>query len=558
MRRIFKSLCLVCLLTAAGCSSSSDSSTAVVGSSVAASSPVGQLELRFLLAKSVPAGITQIRLSAFDAQGRPTLAPLVRPKAGTILLDQVPTSSVDLLIEVLQGEAVRGLGHIPIVVRAGQTSVVVDPAYQMTSPLLTQVRLSPSQSLSSVGSRRRIRALGTFEDQSQRDVTQELDWGSGSSEKGVLAVTQEGPQRVEAQLTGTSIRASASVVGGFFLFSGQSDFVSASIEPLVIGRDNQLQRLASVSGLEPNLGFSCVSPDGRFFYLNASDQPLGGRLRVFQIDPLSGGLQALSSFESGIDDLRQLAVSPDGGRLFCAGFGGQVLGYQLDPSDGHVMGQLPGFPISLPRGVGSPWSLNVAADGSGLSVGTTEGGIFSYDLGTTGSPSLAPGFPVGANLDGVGFVESLVSTIDGRFLVLGGRAGGSQIAVFSPQQKVFRTFSSAIGSGSLSSRSLATHPNGQYFFVGSSSGSPKIAVLKIDSDGNLTPVPGSPFSLPALTGDVPVLSIKVDGSGHLVASLRDGQHTRLVLLDCEASSGRLGNPRTSDFNPFPLNFESTP
>ena len=174
--------------------------------------------------------------------------------------------------------------------------------------------------------------------------------------------------------------ASASVVGGFFLFSGQSDFVTASIEPLVIGRDNQLQRLASVSGLEPNLGFSCVSPDGRFFYLNASDQPLGGRLRVFQIDPLNGGLQALSSFETGIDDLRQLAVSLDGNRLFCAGFGGQVLGYQLDPSDGHVMGQLPGFPISLPRGVGSPWSLNVAADGSGLSVGTTEGRILWEDV----------------------------------------------------------------------------------------------------------------------------------------------------------------------------------
>lgn len=245
------------------------------------------------------------------------------------------------------------------------------------------------------------------------------------------------------------------------------------------------------------------SPDGRFLYVviigQFIDGPCGsnnGELLSYSVNPRTGSLTLIDDqMLSGVC-ASGIAIDPSGEFVYAASFPddapakvGLIDGYRT--SNGHLI-PLPGTPFASPIGVGSGQQSAIAG---------------------------------------------MVISHDGKVLYAADPNDSAGILIFDRNRKtgtlVFRT---AFNSGS-NFFSLAISPSGD-FLLGQSSldlaveSTNQIFEFKIGAHDNLTPVQGSPFTVPSVA-----LDVVISPNGEFVASpgaginmQRSNQHGRLTVV----------------------------
>lgn len=117
-----------------GCGGSGSSSSGGSTTTNAAPQPptFGSVTLVPSLATSktnqVPTSVTQFRISGYDANKTLVYSATV-PKASPVTLSNVPTTTVTLRYELLEGSTVAGSGNFAVEVQDGQTTTVNDPPF---------------------------------------------------------------------------------------------------------------------------------------------------------------------------------------------------------------------------------------------------------------------------------------------------------------------------------------------------------------------------------------------------------------------------------------------
>ena len=245
------------------------------------------------------------------------------------------------------------------------------------------------------------------------------------------------------------------------------------------------------------------SPDGRFLYVVIVGQFIGGpcgsnngELISYSVNPRTGSLtliddQMLSGVCAG-----GIAIDPSGEFVYAASFPGDapakvglIDGYRT--SNGHLI-PLPGTPFASPIGV---------------------------------SPGQQPA------------IAGMVISHDGKVLYAADPNDSAGVLIFDRNRKTgVLTFRTAFNSGS-NFFSLAISPSGD-FLLGQSSlnlaveSTNQIFEFKIGAHGNLTPVKGSPFTVPSVA-----LDVVISPNGEFVASpgagvnmQRSNQHGRLTVV----------------------------
>ena len=148
-KKILFTLLLLLLPLSIGCDSSSDnfSGTTIINNSNSGpglSGQTGQVTLQTQLARAsqvlaqetfvfqtqtIPSFVTDLRFTGVDANGAFVYGPVVKSKAQTIVLEDVPVEVVSLRIELLtDGFTVGGL-VTPIDVISEETTFITDPTY---------------------------------------------------------------------------------------------------------------------------------------------------------------------------------------------------------------------------------------------------------------------------------------------------------------------------------------------------------------------------------------------------------------------------------------------
>jgi hypothetical protein len=85
------------------------------------------IEVKHVLARSVPSTIDTFRFSGRDANGQTVYGPDTRARAASILLTGIPLDTRTLLIEYLDGTQVVGRFETAVELQPGQTLVINDP-----------------------------------------------------------------------------------------------------------------------------------------------------------------------------------------------------------------------------------------------------------------------------------------------------------------------------------------------------------------------------------------------------------------------------------------------
>ncbi len=162
----------------------------------------------------------------------------------------------------------------------------------------------------------------------------------------------------------------------------------------------------------------CASPDGRLLYIALSGSPIAGPgVSEATLPPADKSADGIGVFDvatgqvarvlKGVSDPEQVAVSPDGSRLYVASEDGAAL-VTLDTQSGAVVGKLPAG--DEPEGV-------AVAPGGRVLVTSEGDGVVSLVDAT--AQSLIARIPVGLRPRG------LVVTQDGTAAFVSEEAGGS-------------------------------------------------------------------------------------------------------------------------------------
>ena len=83
-----------------------------------------------LLARALPTEVARQRFLGFNASDVLVYGPVLRDKAATITLDEVPVTVARLQMQLLDANGViTGIGSFDVTVTEGQTTVVDDPPF---------------------------------------------------------------------------------------------------------------------------------------------------------------------------------------------------------------------------------------------------------------------------------------------------------------------------------------------------------------------------------------------------------------------------------------------
>lgn len=126
-RLTLATLLAFCLVWIAGCGS--DFENEIAGDQGTPTVPTGSLVFNFVLARTVPAAVTNIRFTGLDANGNVVFGPVTEIKASPITLNGVPVTTVQMLAEFLQGGTTTGHGFLPVTVTPNQTTTITDPPF---------------------------------------------------------------------------------------------------------------------------------------------------------------------------------------------------------------------------------------------------------------------------------------------------------------------------------------------------------------------------------------------------------------------------------------------
>ncbi len=192
------------------------------GNAPAPAGPVGNIEVQFLLQnRAVPPSITEFRFSGLDAAGSYSFGPVTRPRAGQVLLSNVPTSTVQLQIEYLENGVLKGIGLTSVVVPANGTVQVIDPDFVDVGEVVERLEVTPVTARVPAGVEVDLQATAVFFDGTTRDVTSAVTWissnpavaqvGAAPGSFGVATTLTPGTTNLTAQLGDLSDQMSLTV-----------------------------------------------------------------------------------------------------------------------------------------------------------------------------------------------------------------------------------------------------------------------------------------------------------------------------------------------------------
>jgi 6-phosphogluconolactonase len=260
----------------------------------------------------------------------------------------------------------------------------------------------------------------------------------------------------------------------------------------------------------PNPSFLALHPNHRFLYAHCdlgttADGKVGGAIRAFAVDPVSGGLTALNTVATGDPFCSNVAVDPTGRVLMTvSGTGGHVFSYPIeaDGSLGPVASRLrndgPPGPVTTRQQKTYPHSSTFSPDDRFVMVADLGlDRVFAYrpDLATARLEPAAR--PYAQFKPGTGPRHSKFSA-DGRFYYVVGELANTVTACAydAPSGRVtpFQTLSTlpAGFKGESTSSEIRIHPNGRFIYA-ASRGADCLAVFARDPvSGALAPVENVP------------------------------------------------------------------
>ncbi len=363
---------------------------------------------------------------------------------------------------------------------------------------LVSVRVVPANGSIPLTTALQFRAIGTFNDGSQQDVTASANWNSTDptvvtisnsvGSEGLATSANEGTTTISAG-TGsfsdsTGLRVTALVPGQARFAYVTNLFGSTVSIYLVDGSSGQLTPNGAPRSVG-QMGFPdavAADPSGRFLYV-ADRQTVN--LFAYTIDGTTGFLTPIGSPVFANTPFA-LAMHPSGKFLFMANGPGSVATYSIDSTGA------PTFVGQSASAAGGAFS--VAVDPSGKFVYTANvnaNTVSAYSVDTsTGSLTEIPGspFPAGPNPFFVAVHPS------GNFLYAD-NVNGQSVSAYALDSitGALREIAGSpftVGSGP---RAMALDPAGKYAFVANTNSNNMSAFTIESTTGALQPIAGSPF-----------------------------------------------------------------
>lgn len=249
MRQIRIALSTLLTLICLGCGGgSSTSAPATTGGSNNASVVTGTVRLQSVLARTVPSTVTHFRATGFDLNGAVQFGPETVSKATTVEFI-VPVTVTRLQIEYLAGSQVVGIGSSTVAVVASQVTELANFDFQDVNVALNQLSLNPPAPSLASGTSLQLTALGTFGDNSQRDLSSSVSWTSSDtavatvSSTGLVTSLTPGTSSISVQLGTVSNQVNLTVTSA----TVTSINVSPNPQTLAVGTSGQLTATATFS-----------------------------------------------------------------------------------------------------------------------------------------------------------------------------------------------------------------------------------------------------------------------------------------------------------------------
>ena len=490
---------------------------------------MGTITVRQSLLRAVPASVTEQRFTGFADAETVVYGPEQRSKATVVTLEDVPVTVKTLQIEYFSNATLIGIGAVPVDLTAGETLEVIDPPFQdvTLSVTLESLQISPGSARSAPGSTRQLKALATYSDGSQADVTSQVQWTTnltgvtvdqvslGNQITGLLRVDESVQTGQVATVTAAlgSVQDSASVRIDLFAYASANSPLSVSA--FSVGSTGALSVIAQLD-VGSNATEVVVHPNGLFLYLLTS-----GTGYVYSIEN-DGSLNQVQSI-SIENDPSALVIHPQGERaylttragssVFSYGIGEDgtltesgssqesfeaydaVLGpngdflFLVSRDDELVTLELPGDgSVSVSSRVDVPrnsFRLALHPDQDYLYMASgensVEGGITTYSVAGDGSLT-SRGFE-----EVIDFVPNgIVSHPSGNTLYAVDTFGGG-VFTFSIQPDGTTSFVETAASGG-SPFDITLDPAGRFAYVANFSGPGRIGSYTVESDETLDPL----------------------------------------------------------------------
>lgn len=168
------------------------------------------LRIRSVLARAVPANVTDLRITGFDSEQRVLYGPVTRAKAAEILLENVPVAVRRVQIEYLDDGTLVGIGSSLVTLQPGQVTDLVDPDFADVIAGLSLLSVTPETVTLANGTSRQLTATGILRDGTEVDLSSLVQWTSSAPDRvsvsstGLLLAEQAGSATVTASFQGSS------------------------------------------------------------------------------------------------------------------------------------------------------------------------------------------------------------------------------------------------------------------------------------------------------------------------------------------------------------------
>jgi 6-phosphogluconolactonase (cycloisomerase 2 family)/uncharacterized protein YjdB len=379
---------------------------------------------------------------------------------------------------------------------SGATTVTVTPA------VLISIAVTPLNFSIAAGTQEQLVATGTFSDKTIQNLTASASWISSSpavatvdSPGGLVTGIVAGTATIQATQDGVTGSATVTVTTPEFAYV--TDDTNNTVSAFEVNSSTGvLTAIAGSPFLNPGRASVAVTadPSGRFLYTTNDSSDNVTAYNIVQSGANSGALNLIGPVVTGGSGPFGIAVEPSGHFAYVGNEGSNtVSGFAIDASTGALT------PIS-----GSPFSTSPAMTPFGVAVHPNDHFIYvayfvssqvrlytfnpmtgALDLPGTPSPPPAPSLPVSVTLDPMG-----------RFAYTA-NLGGASVSVYTVDPGTGAlTFvqNIPVGVGPLggSPGLVAVDPSGRFAYVAGGGG---VAGYSINqTTGALTPVAGSPFS----------------------------------------------------------------
>jgi 6-phosphogluconolactonase len=279
-----------------------------------------------------------------------------------------------------------------------------------------------------------------------------------------------------------------------FLVNSDGSLTQITGSPFATGGNGQ-------NGFDQALAITTFPGKNYLYAANGGD----GTISAFRIDPATGNLSHApgSPFATNNQSANySLAITPDNRFLFVASDGSPLIHvFAISPQTGGLR-EVSGGPFNLNS---SFIGLKVSANGQFLFAGVINmQAVAVFQISQSGSLSAVPASPFAAS----GFVGAITTNCAGNFVF----AATSGVDVYSLGANGSLTpvpgspFPNGSNNGSFD---LVLSPSNQFLFVSESSlfnGSAAVSAFKVSAHGRLSLVKGSPFPVTDVNSGIAITS----------------------------------------------------